>query len=128
MAGRVEHLRNTYQVRGALSDFRIDETQCGVSFKGPGYSADAFIDGDTGKYDLTETRNGFVAVINDLHKGRDSGGKWSVLIDVSAVLMTAVSLTGIFLILLLRKYRTSGLAAVVAGALASWAVYAYWVP
>ena len=27
-------------------------------------------------------------MINDLHKGRDTGPVWSVLIDVSAVLMT----------------------------------------
>ncbi len=124
----VEHLRNTHEVRGALSDFRIDETQCWVSFKGPGYSADAFIDRGTGRYDLMETRNGFVAVINDLHKGRDSGRRWSLLIDVSAVLMTLVSLTGIFLILLLKRYRATGLAAAALGTLASLLVYVYWVP
>lgn len=124
----VEHLRNAHQVRGALSDFRIDDTQCGVSFKGPGYSADAFIDRENGRYDLTETRSGFVAVIDDLHKGRDSGRKWSLLIDLSAVLMTLVSVTGIFLILLLRRYRATGLAAALMGALASWLVYACWVP
>jgi uncharacterized protein len=124
----VEHLRNTHQIRGALTDFRIDETQCGVSFKGPGYAADTFVDRKTGQYDLTETRSGFIAIINDLHKGRDSGQKWSLLIDISAVLMTLVSLTGILLILLLRKYRVSGLLVAIGGTLASWAIYALWVP
>ncbi len=124
----VEHLRNAHQIRGALSDFRVDETQCGVSFKGPGYSADAFIDRESGRYDLTETRSSFVAVMNDLHKGRDSGKKWAWLIDASAVLMVLVSLTGILMILLLRKYRATGLTAALCGAAASIAVYAYFVP
>ena len=88
----VEHLRAT-GVKGALSDFRIDSGQIGVSFKGPAYTADAFIDRETGKYDLTETRMGFVAVINDLHKGRDSGRAWSLVIDLSAALMVFVSLS-----------------------------------
>ncbi len=52
-----------------MSDFRVDDTQCSVSLKGPGYTADVFIDRATGSYDLTETRNDFFAVMNDLHKG-----------------------------------------------------------
>jgi len=28
-------------------------------------------------YELTETRNGLIAAINDLHKGRDTGRAWS---------------------------------------------------
>ena len=35
---------------------------------------------------------GFVGVINDLHKGRDTGKVWSVVIDVAAILMSLVSL------------------------------------
>ena len=46
-------------------------------------------------YELSETRFGLVAVINDLHKGCDSGSGWSVVIDLSAVLMVLVSLTGL---------------------------------
>ena len=37
---------------------------------------------------------GFFAVLNDLHKGRDTGSAWARVIDLSAVLMTLVSLTG----------------------------------
>ena len=33
-------------IRGALAEFRVDDNECMVSFKGPGYSADAFIDRD----------------------------------------------------------------------------------
>ncbi|MBS1829489.1 MAG: PepSY-associated TM helix domain-containing protein, partial [Acidobacteria bacterium] len=124
----VEHLRRTHLVKSALSDFRIDDSQLSISFKGPGYTADAFLDRATGKYELTETRMGWVAVINDLHKGRDTGKAWSALIDASAILMCAVSLTGLVLIFYLSKKRTPGLIALTAGAAICYAVYVVWVP
>ncbi len=124
----VEHLRNTDHVKSALSDFHIDDNQCQVSFKGPGYTADAFIDRATGNYDLTVTRNGLVAVFNDLHKGRDTGAVWSWIIDISASLMTLVSLTGLILIFFLQKRRFNGLVAVGIGAILCLVVYYIWVP
>jgi hypothetical protein len=104
----VEHLRKTHSIRGALADFRVDEGECVVSFKGPGYAADAFIERETGQYRLTETYHGFIAVINDLHKGRDSGPVWSALIDISAVLMTVISLTGLVLLFYLKLRNVAG--------------------
>jgi len=124
----VEHLRTAHGIRGAMSDFRVDDAQCSVSFKGPGYTADVFIDRATGSYDLTETRNGFFAVMNDLHKGRDSGKMWAWLIDGSALLMIVVSLSGFILIFLLAKRRFSGLMVAAAGALVCWAFYLRFVP
>ena len=53
-------------------NFRIEDTDCSVAFKGPGYSADVLIVRATGRYELTESRMGLFAVLNDLHKGRDS--------------------------------------------------------
>jgi hypothetical protein len=124
----VEHLRRTHRITAALGDFRLDDAQCSVSFKGPGYAADVFIDRATGKYELSETRMGFVAVINDLHKGRDSGKVWSAVIDLSAVLMTLVSLSGFLLIFFLQRRRFAGLMAAAIGAGVSYAVYVTWVP
>lgn len=124
----VEHLRSADGVKSAMSDFRVDDAQCQVSFKGPGYTADAFIDRATGNYDLTVVKSGLVAVLNDLHKGRDTGSVWSKIIDVSASLMTLVSLTGLVLIFFLQKKRASGLIAVGIGAVLCLAVYWVWVP
>jgi hypothetical protein len=124
----VEYLRNTHGIKGALSDFRIDDWQVSVSFTGPGYEADAFIDRETGEYDLTESQMGFVAVINDLHKGRDTGTAWKWLIDFSAVLMTLVSLTGMVLVFFVPRVRSSGIVVAVAGTILAVVVYALWVP
>jgi hypothetical protein len=66
--------------------------------------------------------------LNGSHKGRDSGTAGAAIIDVSAGLMTLVSLSGLVLIFFLQKRRVSGLLAVAIGALLCWVVYAVWVP
>jgi hypothetical protein len=124
----VEYLRSSAGVKGALNDFRVDDGQCSVSFKGPGYAADVSIDRDTGKYQLTETRMGFAAILNDLHKGRDSGQVWKWLIDISAVLMTLVAISGMALIFFLARRRVSGLVCLAVGAAMCYAVYVIFVP
>ncbi len=123
----VEYLRNKYGIRAALSDFRIDDSQIGVSFKGPGFAADAFINRENGEYELAETSAGFIGIINDLHKGRDTGRGWSIFIDIAAILLTLVSLTGILLLLFLKKRRFSGLLVAVLGLLVGYLVYKIWV-
>ncbi len=123
----VAFLRRAHGIKGEGSDVHVDDEQCEVVFKGPGYEADASIDRKTGKYDLSVSRFGFVAVLNDLHKGRDTGSKWSTIIDFSAVLMTFVSLTGLTLIFFLNKRRLFGLVIAATGALLCYLAYAMWV-
>lgn len=124
----VELLRRQYHVQGYVSDFRMEDEQCAVSFKGPGYSADAFINRHDGTFQLTEQRLGLVAVLNDLHKGRDSGAGWSWLIDVSAGFLTLVSLSGLAMLYFLKNKRAVGFLVVLVGGAICYLVYALWVP
>jgi len=119
----VEHLRNAHQIKAPLTDFVTDRTECSVSFKGPAYSADGFVDRSTGQYQFTITKSGFIAMINDLHKGRDTGRAWVRLVDVCAALMILVSLTGFIMIFFLKKRLFSGLILFVAGVLMILFVY-----
>jgi hypothetical protein len=124
----VEHLRKTDGVRGAVTDFRVDDSECTVSFKGPGYSADATIDRESGRYKLTQHSFGLIAVINDLHKGRDTGPVWSLLIDISAIVLTVISLTGLILLFYLKLRRVRGLIVGLVGAGVLAAVWWLGVP
>jgi uncharacterized protein len=119
----VELLRKKYDIKGYVSDFLIEEEQCSVSFKGPGYSADAFISRKDGKFQLTELRPGVVAVLNDLHKGRDSGKAWSWLIDVSAGFLTLVSISGLVMLCFLKKKRLNGMLIAIVGGLIGYLIY-----
>jgi hypothetical protein len=124
----VEHLRAAHGIRGALVDFKVDDTECVVAFKGPGYSADAFIDRDSGHYTLTQSYHGPVAILNDLHKGRDTGFAWSIFIDVSAILLIFISLTGLVLLFYLKLRRGPGLVVVAVGTVVVVALFDWGVP
>lgn len=124
----VEALRKAHHVTGAVSDFRAEEDDVAITFKGPGYSADALVDRKTGKYELTESRLGLVAIANDLHKGRDTGAIWKTVIDVSAFLLVFISLTGLILIYYVHKHRLAGVILLVAGGVVAGLLYAVWVP
>ncbi|MBH8558470.1 PepSY-associated TM helix domain-containing protein [Hymenobacter negativus] len=124
----VELLRSKYALRGAVSEFRMEDEQCAVSFKGPGYSADAFINRKDGTFELTELRQGLVAVLNDLHKGRDSGTGWSWVIDLSAGFLTLVSLSGLVMLFFLKNKRVRGLLVAVVGGALCYLAYALLVP
>lgn len=121
-----EHLRAVDNVHGAVDEFDGDPTDATITFTGPGYQADAFINKD-GTYDLTVTTQGAMAVINDLHKGRHTGTSWRWLIDVSGVGLAVVAFTGMFLQFFLRKRRRSafvsaGVGTIILGFLAYVAV------
>jgi hypothetical protein len=124
----VEALRRAHGIRGALAEFKVDEAECVVAFKGPGYSADAFIDRDTGRYTLTQSFHGVIAVLNDLHKGRDTGLVWSILIDASAILLTFISLSGLILLFYLKLRRKPGLAVALVGGLVVLVLFLLGVP
>lgn len=124
----VELLRKQYHITGYVSDFYIQDGECSVAFKGPGYSAGAFINREDGTFQLTELKLGVFAVLNDLHKGRDSGKGWSLLIDISAIFLTIVSLSGLVMLFFLKKKRVAALAIALIGGVACYLVYKIWVP
>jgi hypothetical protein len=124
----VELLRSRHKITGAVSEFLIDDYQCTISFSGPGYIADAFVDRENGSYEVTETVTGFWGVLNDLHKGRDTGKVWKWVIDISAVLMILVSVTGLLMLFFLKKKRMAGILVAIAGTILTLLIYKIWVP
>lgn len=124
----VEYLRKQNGVRGALDEFRVDDAECMVSFKAPGYSADTFIERSTGTYRLTVLEEGMPAFLNDLHKGRHAGKVWAGFIDLSGFFLVVVSLTGLGLIFFLKRIRTAALLTALAGLLTVALLVRFLVP
>lgn len=124
----VEFLRKTHNVKGYVSEIRIEETEVSVTLKGPAYSADAFINRETGNYELSEIKTGIVAVMNDLHKGRDAGSGWGWIIDISAIFLILVSLSGLILLCFMKKRRVAGFITGVVGLLICYLIYLIFVP
>ena len=111
-----EHVRDVDHVRGSVTQKDSDGHQVTLSFRAPGYSADLRADAATGSYELTVEQHGWVAAMNDLHKGRDSRRSWHWLIDLSAGVLIVVSASGLVLQFYLRKRRRSALTSLVIGA------------
>jgi hypothetical protein len=77
---------------------------------------------------LTQSFHGVIAVLNDLHKGRDTGLAWSILIDASAIVLTFISLTGLVLLFYLKLHRIPGLAVAIIGTIIVLALFLLGVP
>lgn len=112
-----EFLRSEHSLRGAVSNYQSNATDGSITFKGPGYEADAFIDVAAGSYEITIASQGPLGALNDLHKGRDSSSSWRWLIDASAILLIVISLSGLILQLFLRRRRRNAMWAVGGGSI-----------
>jgi hypothetical protein len=123
----VEALRKA-GARGALEEFRIDDQECMVSFKAPGYSADSFVNRETGTYQMTVIEEGAIAYMNDLHKGRHAGTVWARMVDFSALFLVIISLTGLGLIFFLKRIRAAALLTALGGLVAMVLIIKLLVP
>ncbi|MEZ5256333.1 MAG: PepSY-associated TM helix domain-containing protein [Ilumatobacteraceae bacterium] len=110
-----EYVRTTYGVGAPVSSYSNTPGEGTISFRSPGYGADLFFSTTDGSFELNIEQAGFLGVMNDLHKGRDSNSAWKWLIDVSGGFLVVVALTGLGIQLLLRKRRTRAVTFAVAG-------------
>jgi len=121
-----EFARSELGVSGSVDSFETTNDTIGITYRNPGYGADLFVDAVDGTYQLNVEQQGWVAVLNDLHKGRDSGSTWSWVIDVSAAFLVVVSLTGLLMQFFLRRRRRSAFISVAVGSILT-VVLTLWV-
>lgn len=73
----------------------------------PGGDAWVAINLETGAVASEVTSRGWISYLNDLHKGRNSGGEWSLFIDVFSFACLVFAITGLFLLQLHSAKRKS---------------------
>jgi hypothetical protein len=83
-------------VDGRAGDWSDDEVA--VSLPRPGGDGWVSIDRETGEIQYETTDRGWLAYVNDLHKGRNTGPVWSWFIDVFALACVVFALTGLLLL------------------------------
>ena len=69
-----------------------------VALARPGGDAWVSIDRETGAIEHEKTTRGVVSLLNDLHKGRNSGKAWSWFIDIFAGACVVFTVTGLVLL------------------------------
>jgi hypothetical protein len=111
-----------------VEDGELLEGEIALDYKGPGYNVAVFIDMTTAEAVIEKTHYGVVAVLNDLHKGRNSGEVWRWFIDITAVLMVFFVLTGVCLLLPKKKTLKTSLKWTLFGSLVTLIIFLVAVP
>jgi uncharacterized protein len=124
----VEHLRQAFAIKGALTDFTELDGEFAIAFKEPGQVWDITVAKATGQATIRNEQYGMVALLNNLHRGRYAGPAWSLVIDFSALLVVLACLTGFVLWLALPRRRQLGIAFLAVGTVATMAVLYLLVP
>lgn len=83
---------------------------------------------EDGRYSIDYQTGTFWQVMNDLHKGRHAGRVWGGLIDVSAVLMVLLSITGLIILWQNRPKRRAGVVLTLAGTFTPLLIFLFYVP
>jgi len=99
-----------------------------VIFKAPSYSAEATIRASDGHTKVKHESRGLNGIFLDLHRGKDSGESWSLVVDIVSILFVIVSATGLILWSSLRGRAQHGLAVLLLGLTLSVVIYFLWVP
>ncbi|HZZ81084.1 MAG TPA: PepSY-associated TM helix domain-containing protein [Gemmataceae bacterium] len=127
----VEVLRRDFGARGEVivaPRYEKESESFSVLFKAPSYSAEATIKATDGSTKVKHESRGINGILLDLHRGKDSGPHWSLVVDITAGFFVVVSITGIILWSSLKGRAQHGLAILILGTVLSVAVYFLWVP
>lgn len=110
-------------VAGATAEWSADEVY--LALPRPGGDAWLRIDRRSGLLEWEDSDRGWIAWLNDLHKGRHTGAVWSAFIDIFAAACVVAAVTGLLLLALHARRRPSTWPLVAAG-LALPALLALW--
>lgn len=102
-----EWLERTFgvEVAGDAAEWSSDDIY--IALPRPGGDAWASVDFGTGRAQYELTTRGPIALLNDLHKGRNTGRAWSAFLDVFALACVVFSVTGLLLLKLHARGRVA---------------------
>lgn len=91
-------LNKALKVGAAAGPVEWSEDEAYLDLPGPGADATLSIDLASGETAYERTERGWIAYLNDLHKGRNTGPAWSWFIDVFAAGCIVFCVTGLLLL------------------------------
>lgn len=127
----VERLRKHFDARGEVNSpprYEKESESFGVVFRSPGYLATATIRASDGHTRVTHQMRGINGILLDLHRGKDSGFAWSLVVDGVALIFVIVSVTGFVLWSSLRGRAQHGLGFLILGVAICVGIYFVFVP
>ncbi len=123
-----KYLKTTLGLTSRITSYHEDDDQIQATFAVPGRRTVVTIDRKERTGEAEKQTRGVLGKIDDLHKGFDSGRAWYWVIDITAILLTISSITGMVTIFSLRARRRSGLIVAVLGIAMVGIIYVFCVP
>ena len=105
--GTADWVEALFDIDARAASIEWSEEELYLSAPGPGRDAWVSIDRATGAAKFEATDRGWIAYFNDLHKGRNTGIAWVIFIDVVAAACVFFALTGLVLLWIQARQRTS---------------------
>lgn len=105
-----EWLSREHQLKASVFSYSFEpqEMLLELDFKRPAGYASVLVDFTAGSADVDMEFGGYLALLNDLHKGRNAGTSWILLIDLTAIACIIFALTGFYLLLKQPSRRSLG--------------------
>ena len=88
------------QIKVSAKGFAVEwsEDEAYVPMPRPGGDAWVRVDLKDGAVEYERTDRGWISYLNDLHKGRNTGGAWSLFLDIFAVGCLVFCITGLLIL------------------------------
>ena len=98
----LNYVRQQQNVVGRYQSSEVLDNEVMIRLESPAGATDIWVMADTGETEITQKPASTVSMLNDLHRGKNSGLAWSWLIDISAIIVIALSLVGYILFLSIK--------------------------
>ncbi|OTG88695.1 PepSY-associated TM helix domain-containing protein [Acinetobacter sp. ANC 3813] len=99
----MDYIRQKESIVGRYQSSEVLDGEVMIRLESPAGSTDIWALMDTGEVEITQKPASAVSLISDLHRGKNAGTAWSWLIDISAILILALSLAGYILFLSIKS-------------------------
>jgi hypothetical protein len=128
--GRVlaEAVGRKTKLLGGYQSGEVIDGEAQLRTEGVNGASDILVDMETGKAAISTERAQLVTTLNDLHRGKNAGPAWKLIIDASAVVVLTLSLIGYVLFFSLRFRLRTGLILTAISLAALLAVFFLMVP
>jgi len=115
-------------VRGAFTTADVMDGEALLRFEGARGNSNATVDLNTGRVELDIEQADALSMLNDLHRGKNVGAVWRLVIDIVGAVTIALSLVGFVIFFSLRFRLTMSLVLVGVGLAAMIAIFVVFVP
>ncbi len=121
-------LQTAIGITTPASSYEAFADEIDVAFHSPGKRVQAIVSREDGSVKVISETRGQIGIINDLHKGMETGTAWRWVVDATAALIGFSALSGILTLVSLLKRRLAGFLTTAGGSLAVLIIYWVFVP